>query len=87
MAKKNSSPSVTEVPSHNDDWETKNHARTIVEAHEIMQDPKKMKKVKKHLQTQKKAINSVQDLVKFRQAKYGPGGSSPSEPDMDGDGE
>lgn len=68
------------IPAKMDhDYETEGHARTIVEAHQIMSDPHKMKKVMKHLKKQKKAISSVQDLKDHYASKYGPG----AEPDGD----
>lgn len=60
-------------PKSEHDYETENHARTIIEAHQIMADPHKMKKVMKHLKKQKKTINSVQDLKDHYKEKYGPG--------------
>ena len=62
----------------------KSDASTVMEAHKILSDPKKMKAVHKHLKTQKKSIKSVSDLINFRNAKYGAqtaptDGSAPSD--------
>lgn len=52
----------TSVPASNDDWETKGHMNTLLDAHEIMNDPHKIAKVKKMVGRHKKAINSLRDL-------------------------
>lgn len=65
------------------DWESESHARTVMEAHEIMNDPDKMKAVHKHLKKKKKAMKSVDDLIKFRNDKYG--AKAPTDNDGDED--
>lgn len=59
------------ISGPDDEWQAKSHANTIMDAHEIMADPDKMKKVKKHLHAKKKAMKSVQDLMDYRNEKYG----------------
>lgn len=60
------------APVSEDDWQAKNHAQTIIDAHEIMNDPAKMAKVKKHLKAKKQAFKSIDDVIKYRNAKYSP---------------
>lgn len=45
-----------------DDWEIKNWTDTVMEAHRIMKDPKKMKHVAKNMHKDRETINSVQGL-------------------------
>lgn len=51
-------------PNH--DYETKGHMSTLIEAHGIMSDPEKMKKVHKLVGRHAKAIRSIQDLKDAR---------------------
>lgn len=53
------------------DWETKNHLETLVNAHEIVNNPEKMAKVHKLAGRHKKVMSSLQDVKDYNQAKYG----------------
>lgn len=66
MASELASPKKNSKP---DEWEIRNWADKIVEAHEIMCDPDKMKLVKKYLKTKKKAMRSIDDLISYRNSK------------------
>ncbi len=72
-----SSPVLAKAPKKDkkqkfDKWEIESMADNIMRAHETLQDPEKMKHVKKHLNTKKKAMRSIDDLIKHRNEKYGP---------------
>lgn len=67
-------PSSPGGPRPLDDWDHKNNADKLMEAHEIMGDPAKMKGAMMHIKKKAKAIRSVKDLQDFHQEKYGPGG-------------
>lgn len=54
-----------------DKWEVESMARTLREAHEIMCDDKKFKAAKKELKRQKEEFKSVDDLIAYRNEKYG----------------
>lgn len=82
MAKSKSLPE----PVSDDSWKHEDDARTLVSAHEIMNDPERMKHVKKHLNKKKNAMKSLSDVIKYRNDKYG--GSSPqNDAANDGDGD
>lgn len=68
------------------DYETEGHLKTILDAHAIMQDHGKMKKVHKLAGRHKKAITSLDDLKAYAQEKYGPQKKAVDN-DMDNDGE
>lgn len=53
------------------DYETEGHLRTMMEAHKIMGDPEKMKKVHKLAGRHAKAIRSIQDIHDHYNSKYG----------------
>lgn len=79
---------VTPVDPEGDDWETKGHLNTLMDAHKIINDPDKMAKVNKlagrhkdalaHLTEMKpiasgeKPMRSVQDLRAVANKKFGP---------------
>lgn len=65
------------------DYEHEDNARTVKRAHEIMADPVKMKGVKKHIKKEKRAIKSIDDMVKYRNDKYGAKGNPDLEVDND----
>lgn len=73
MAKNELSPKSDSKKGKPDEWEINNWKRTVIEAHEIMCDPKKMKYVKESLKKEKKAIRSVDDLIAYRNDKFGSG--------------
>lgn len=56
-----------------DEWETREHLQTIVKAHQIMSDPKKMAHVHKAIGGTVHAFNSLQDLKNYKNNKYGSG--------------
>ena len=75
-----------------DNYENQGHLDTLIKAHKILGDAKKMKKVHalagrhadaiKALATPKKGFTSIADVKSFAQKKYGqPGGDT----DMDGE--
>lgn len=64
------------VPSAPDDsWQHEDNARTLMKAGEIMSDPDKMKGAQKHMKKQKRAMKSMDDVIKFRNDKYGAKGN------------
>lgn len=67
MAKKKES--MPAMPAVDKDWQSEDDARTLMRAHEIHGDEKRMAAAHKHLQKQKKAISSVEDLKKLYAAK------------------
>jgi predicted RND superfamily exporter protein len=73
MSKKSKAKKSADAPAPeiNRDWEHEDNARTVIRAQEILNDPDKMKGVKKHLKKQKNAIRSVQDIISYRNEKYG----------------
>lgn len=75
------------VAAPQDDYETQNHLRTLMDAEMIKMDPDKMKKVHALVGRHSKAIKSLQDLKDTYQQKYGPKQKAPmaadSEPDED----
>lgn len=60
------------------DYETQGHMRTILDAHEIMNNPDKMAKVHKLAGRHAKAIRSLQDVKDHYQDTYGAGAKKPS---------
>lgn len=56
----------------NDDYETQNHLRTLMDAEMIKSDPVKMDKVHKLAGRHHKAIKSISDLKELRNSKFGP---------------
>lgn len=54
-----------------EDYQTQGHLKTILDAHEIMNDPVKLKKVHKLAGRHKKAITSLQQLKDIHQDKFG----------------
>lgn len=59
------------VPEPDHDYETQNHMRTLIDAHEIMNSPEKMKKVHKLAGRHSKAIRGIKDISDYKNAKYG----------------
>lgn len=57
------------------EYETKDHLDTILKAHEIMQNPTKMKHVHKLAGRHKNAIRGIQDIKDHYNSKYGAKGS------------
>ena len=53
------------------DYETQGHLKTILDAHEIMNDPVKLKAAHKLAGRHKKAITSLEQLKQIHQDKYG----------------
>lgn len=69
MAKKKDVPLTAPVAS-NDDWKGEDDYRTLQRAHEIQNDPERMKHVDKHHKKAKRAISSIDELttrIKSRQ--------------------
>lgn len=65
MAKKATSVLENAVHPSKDiehDYETQNHLRTLIDAHGIMNDPEKMKKIHKLAGRHHKAIKGIQDI-------------------------
>lgn len=81
MKKKVISPAdqPKEVDPQND-YETQNHLRTILDAHAILADPDKMKKVHALAGRHQKAIRSLKELKQVAQEKF-------AQKDTDSDGE
>jgi hypothetical protein len=72
-------PSITKDKSTApDDYETKGHLQDLIRAHEIMNDPVKMKAVHSLAGRHDKAIKSIQDIKNYAQATYGPKGPGAS---------
>lgn len=73
MAKKKKSSEVQTMPSidNSDDWKVKDALETLIRSQEICQDEELMKKVKKLAKVKKRAITSVDDLIEYRNDKYG----------------
>jgi hypothetical protein len=69
MSKKDSPKQL--APAADDDWESEDHFRTLMRAHEIQNDPEKFKKAMKHASKEEKKIRSIQDLKKLHQEKFG----------------
>lgn len=66
-------PKITKDDSTEpEEYETKGHISDLMRAHEIMNDPIKMKAVHALAGRHKKAISSIQDLKDTYQAKFGP---------------
>lgn len=59
------------VPSSDDTWKHESDARSLESAAEVMADPERMKNAKKFHQKKKKAMRSVDDLIKHRNSTYG----------------
>lgn len=70
-----------------DDYDVKNHLDAIVKAHQVISNPKKMKKVHALVKGHKKAISSIQDLRDLSQRRYGGVGGKPKTADDDDLGE
>jgi hypothetical protein len=66
------------------DYETQNHLRTIMDAHGIINDKVKMLKVHKLAGRHHKAIKSIKDIKHVYDEKYGVGALK-NKSDMDGD--
>jgi hypothetical protein len=60
-----------------DDYDAGDHLRTLAQAHNIMTDPMKMKKVNKLMNFHKQAINHTKDISDYYQQKYGGPGGGP----------
>lgn len=58
-------------PAEQNDYETQGHLRTLIDAHEIMNDEGKMKKVHKLAGRHAKAIRGLKDISEYKNAKYG----------------
>lgn len=58
----------TALPSavSDDKWRAESDARALMSAAEVMADPERLKKAKKHVGEQKKAFRCVQDLIDYR---------------------
>lgn len=54
-----------------DDWKAKDDARTLQSAGEILSDNERMKKAHGHHKKAKKAFKSIDDLISYRNDKYG----------------
>jgi hypothetical protein len=71
------------------EYETKEHLNHLIKAHEIMNDPAKMKAIHKLAGRHSKAIKSIKELKDLHPEKYGkPAGNMPTlqgehEPDAD----
>ncbi len=51
------------------DYETQNHLRTLIDAHGIMNDPDKMKKVHKLAGRHHKAISGIKSIDELKQKR------------------
>lgn len=58
-------------PADQNDYETQGHMRTLMDAHEIMNNPEKMKKVHKLAGRHAKAIRGIKDISDYKNSKYG----------------
>lgn len=54
-----------------DDWQSEDHLRTLMSAHEIMNNPEKLKKVHKLAGRKAQAIRGIQDIKNHYNEKYG----------------
>lgn len=54
------------------DYETKDHMDTLMKAHEIMNNPTKLKAVHALAGRHQGAIKSIQDIKNYSQNKFGP---------------
>lgn len=54
-----------------DEWQTKGHMQTLLDAHEIMNNPHKMKAVHKLAGRHANAIKGIQDIKDHYNDKYG----------------
>ena len=74
-----------DVPAPGDygspEYKAKNDFQDLMRAEEIKQDPDRMDAVHKHAKGQSKAIKSVQDIVAYRNKKYGPGAENAGDDD------
>lgn len=64
-------------PESPSEWETKDHMSTIIGAHEIINNPVKMKAVHALAGRHNKAIKSIQDIKNYAQDNYGPKAQKP----------
>jgi hypothetical protein len=55
-----------------DEWETRDHMQKLMDAHEIINNPVKMKAVHALAGRHNKAIKSIQDIKDYHQNNYGP---------------
>lgn len=69
-AKNETSPMAEKSPSE-DTWKHENDARSLESAAEVMADPERMANAKKFHQKKKKAMKSVDDLIKHRNSVHG----------------
>lgn len=79
---KTESPAIAAAPATDDSWKHEDDARTLQRAGEVMSDPERLKNAQKFLKKQKKAMRSVDDLISYRNSKFGP---NSEEHDDDGD--
>lgn len=71
------SPDKLDPDSTPSEWETKDHMNTIIGAHEIINNPVKMKAVHALAGRHNKAIKSIQDIKNYNQDTYGPKAKKP----------
>lgn len=77
MAKKKKKPTPTAavaqpVVKSDSDYQGEDDARTMMRTMEIMGDPERHKRAMGHIKKQKRAIESLDDLKRMKQEKYGP---------------
>lgn len=74
----------------NNDWQAEDHLRTLMSAHEIMNNPEHMKKVHKLAGRKAKSIRGIQDIKDHYNSEYGGKNAmsklAPQEP-MEGSGD
>lgn len=86
MAKKKAKSKTAEIevkqqpgamPVSDDSWKHEDDARQLERAAEVMADPERLKNAHKFHKKKKKAMRSVDDLIKHRNSTYG-GAKAPS---------
>lgn len=80
-------PNAQEKLDPMNDYETKGHLQTLMDAHHIMNDASKMKKVQKLVGSHKKAIRGIQDIRDYHNETYGTKSSLPGLKGQDADGD
>ncbi len=67
-----SAPNAGNADEGPSEWETKDHMNTLMKAHEIMNNPTKLKAVHALAGRHQGAIKSIQDIKNYSQSKFGP---------------
>ncbi len=66
-----------------DEWKVRNAYEDIVRGHSHMQDEGLMGKVRKYAEKKKREITSLDDIIKYKNAKYGAGSEAHDNNDED----